>query len=409
MSGYLQRTFRSAMVIARRDYVATVWSRSFLMFLLGPLIAVGFGALLGNVGGRVDEAALRPSVAVIASVNQAAPLSAAYDRLAKRGVPLPDLRVEVPSGDVQAQSAALLSAAKQSASVVLTGWPDAPRLTGSEHQVDALAPPVQMMADEVALAKRLDSAGIARPTVAIARAPIAEVKVASSADRHLVARAAQTTLFVLTLMLAGMLLSNVVEEKSNKVIEVLAAAVPVDAIFLGKLIAMLGMSLTGIACWGSILGGAVLAGSQSLPPLPVPAVGWPMFVALGVLYFVMNYMIIGGLFLGVGSQAASVREVQTLSMPVTMMQLGVYALGSAALGDLHGSLGLFAAVLPVSSPLTMLARAAEEQALWPHLLAFAWQALWVGLIIRFAARRFRTGVLKSGAQRTPFWRRKAAV
>jgi hypothetical protein len=47
--------------------------------------------------------------------------------------------------------------------------------------------------------------------------------------RQLVARGGQTILFVLTLLLAGMLLSQLIEEKSNKVIEILAAAVPIDA------------------------------------------------------------------------------------------------------------------------------------------------------------------------------------
>jgi ABC-2 type transport system permease protein len=45
----------------------------------------------------------------------------------------------------------------------------------------------------------------------------------------------------------------------------------------------------------------------------------------------------------------------------------------------------------------MLARAAQDEVLWPHLLALVWQGLWVALIIRFAARRFRIGVLKSGS------------
>ena len=56
-------------------------------------------------------------------------------------------------------------------------------------------------------------------------------------------------LFFLTILLSGMLLSQLIEEKSNKIIEVLAAAVPIDAIFLGKLFAMLAMSLLGIAVW----------------------------------------------------------------------------------------------------------------------------------------------------------------
>ena len=195
-----------------------------------------------------------------------------------------------------------------------------------------------------------------------------------------------------------MLLSNLVEEKSNKVIEVLASAVPVDAIFWGKLIAMLGVSLTGIVVWGSVLaaGAAML-----LPPggsFAVPAVGWPAFMLLVALYYVMNYLILGGVFLGLGAQASTVREVQTLSMPATMAQLGLFALASTAVGDLSRPVVLVANVFPLSSPLSMIARAAQAGALWPHLLALLWQGVWVALIVRFAARRFRVGVLKSGPQ-----------
>src|SRR3546814_15126277 len=57
-------------------------------------------------------------------------------------------------------------------------------------------------------------------------------------------------LFLLTMLLAGMVLSNLVEEKANKIIEILAAAIPMDAVFMGKLVAMLGVSFVGLAVWG---------------------------------------------------------------------------------------------------------------------------------------------------------------
>ena len=405
----MMRILRSAFVIARRDYVATVWSRSFLLFLLGPMIALGFGGVLGRVGGQVDEAALQPVVAIIATAEATAPLKAAYDRLNDRVGSLPDLRVEPPRKDESAQVQHLLTASKRSAAVVLVGWPAAPHLIGPARQLDRLASDVGLIVDEAALDQRLGASSVARPHVPIARVALDPALGSTSAARHIVARGAQTALFMLTILLAGMLLSNVVEEKSNKVIEVLAAAVPVDAIFLGKLIAMLAMSLTGIALWGALIAAALVAVLPASLPIPVPATGWPMFAALSAMYFIMNYMIIGGLFLGIGSQASTVREVQTLSMPVTMMQLAIFALGSAVLGDLNSSLGLFAAIFPLSSPVTMLARGAEEARLWPHLLAFLWQAAWVALIIRFAAKRFRIGVLKSGVPRRRWFRRTAAT
>ena len=404
----MKRRFASAMVIARRDYVATVWSRSFVLFLLGPLIVGLFGGGLGFVGSRADESALRPVVAVVADAKAAATLMAAYTRLDDRVNGLPELRRVDPSGSIDAQTQALLGAKVRSAAAVLVDWPRAPRLVGPERGIERVASDVELIAGEVAVADTLARARLTPPTVTIARTSLDTAGGSTSGARHLVARAAQTVLFMLTLLLAGMLLSNLVEEKSNKVIEVLAAAVPIDAIFLGKLIAMLGVSLTFIAIWGTIVTTALLAALPADVPVPVPAVGWPVFVVLGIAYYITNYMTLGGLFLGIGAQAASVREVQTLSMPVTMSQLGIFGLASAVVGDLGSRLGIFAAIFPLSSPITMIARAAQDEAIWPHLAALAWQTLWVALIIRFASRRFRTGVLKSGAPAKGWFKRASA-
>lgn len=403
------RIFSAAAVIARRDYVATVWSRSFLLFLLTPLILVGFVAGFGAIGGQQDGVALRPIIAVITDPKDAAVLRTASDSLAERGSRLPEFRISPPLGNVEKQALSLLTASSKTASVVLVDWPGKPRLVGPQRKIDDLMPDVRSLLEEVALADSIRKARIKRPEVPIASMVIDPAGGNTSAGRYVVARGAQTALFMLTILLAGMLLSNLTEEKSNKVIEVLAAAVPVDSIFLGKLIAMLGVSLTGITIWSSLIAGAVFATMAPGQPIPVPASGWPLFVLLGALYYVMNYMILGGLFLGIGSQASTVREVQTLSMPVTMAQLAIFALGSSVVSNLDSPLGIFAAIFPLSSPLTMLARAAQIETLWLHLLALVWQGLWVALIIRFAARRFRIGVLKSGAPKRGGWFGKPAA
>ncbi len=401
------RLLRAAAVIARRDYVATVWSRSFVMFLLTPIIAIGFGGVIGSIGSKADEVAMKPLVAVVAPESAMASLRAAQQRLDDRIEGFPALRLELPDGDPDRQAQVLLADPRRAPSVVLTGWPERLRLHGSVAQLKDHVSDVEMLSEEAALEMQLTKAGQKRPAIAVTEVPTRPVAVTSSANRHLLARASQTMLFMLTILLAGMLLSNLVEEKSNKVIEVLTAAVPVDAIFLGKLVAMLGVSITGITIWGLAVGTGVVAtlGAQGLP---APPMGWPMLIALGVAYYISNYMILGGIFIGIGSQAATVRDVQTLSMPVTMMQLAIFALGSSVVASLNTPLGLFAAIFPLSSPITMIARAAQEATLWPHLLALAWQAIWVVVIIRIAARRFRIGVLKSGAPKTGWFGRKQA-
>jgi ABC-2 type transport system permease protein len=85
-------------------------------------------------------------------------------------------------------------------------------------------------------------------------------------------------------------------------------------------------------------------------------------------------------------------------MPVTMMQLLVFFLASFAMSQPGSLLELAAVAFPLSSPFVMLARAAQDGALWPHLVALGWQALWVAVFIRMGASLFRRRVMKSGPQ-----------
>ncbi len=57
----MTRLLTQAWVIARRDFRATVVSRSFVLFLLGPLLALAFGGLIGQVADLSDKAAMRPA------------------------------------------------------------------------------------------------------------------------------------------------------------------------------------------------------------------------------------------------------------------------------------------------------------------------------------------------------------
>jgi ABC-2 type transport system permease protein len=216
--------------------------------------------------------------------------------------------------------------------------------------------------------------------------------------RYGTARTGQVVLFMLIMLLAGMVLSNLVEEKGNKIIEILAAAVPMDAVFLGKLFAMLAISVVGITVWGTVGAALLAAGGRSLNDLANPGVGWPVFLLLAASYFAMGYLLLGSIFLAVGSMAATVREVQTLSMPVTMSQILVFLFASAALTRPGEWVDHAAMVFPLSSPFAMLGHAAMEEAVWPHVLALAWQATCVGLFIKMGASLFRKRVLKSGPQ-----------
>jgi len=240
---------------------------------------------------------------------------------------------------------------------------------------------------------------------------IASTRADQTHSRLLTAQLGQTVLFLLTMLLAGMVLSNLVEEKSNKIIEVLAAAIPMDAVFLGKLFAMLAVSMVGITVWGIMGSTAWWLAGHSLAEYPSPAVGWPMFFALGIAYFSMGYLLLGSIFLAIGSMATTVREVQTLSMPVTMLQLLNFFFASFAMAQRGTWIETAAMIVPFSSPFTMLAHAAQDGALWPHALAIIWQLICVSVLVRLGAKLFRKRVMQSGPQRAKrsWWRRKVAL
>lgn len=387
----IREKLRAAMVIARRDFVAVIFSKTFIFFLIGPLFPVLVGGLAGNIGAKVQENLDQPRIGIAMPAADADRILAARDELDGRVAgPMPEMIVLDPPAAGQAVDArAALADSDRQVTAVLGGTLDAPQLTGTRERVRQWVGLVSNLA-----ARARAESPTTYPQVAVQEVNTSAAKVRSG--QATTAQGAQVMLFLLTMLLAGMVLSNLVEEKGNKIIEVLAAAVPLDAMFFGKLVAMLGVSLVGIAVWGTTGGALVLLGGKGLPAIAVPAVGWPLFLLLGFVYFAMAYLLMGSLFLSIGGMASTVREVQTLSMPVSMFQLMVFFFASYALTSPGTWVEWVSILFPVSSPYAMLARAAQDAQIWPHVLALAWQGAWVVLIVRTGAQLFRRTVMKSG-------------
>lgn len=383
----MKELLRACWVIARRDYTAIVFSKAFFFFLLGPLFPLIVGGISAMVGSQVAESSMRPTMGVVMNAEDLAKLRIAEVRLAGElgDVRIPPIAV-APAG---LSPEDMLADKKQNAVIVLSGTLEQPLVTGKRGDVDGLTP-------RIALLVSAARAGTGLPDVVVSPRYVAESRGAEQRAQLTTSRFGQIALLMLTMLLAGMVLSNLVEEKTNKIIEVLTSAVPVDAIFVGKLFAMLAMALTGIAVWAVVgITGFAIWGGQ-LPPLPVPAVGWPMFLMLGVTYFATAYLLLGSMFVGIGAQASTVREVQILSMPVTMAQVLVFLLAGYVIDKIFQPLWFASAIFPFSSPFTMLAMAAQDGRLWLHLVAILWQLLCVAVILRIGVVLFRRNVLKSG-------------
>jgi ABC-2 type transport system permease protein len=399
----MTRLFRAAWVVGRRDFTATVVSKAFIFFLITPLFPVLLGGVFGGIGARVASHAEQSRIAIVAPKAEFDRLMAARPKLvqAMGGHSPLELVGVAPEADVERQTNELLASKDHSVVAVLTGAPDRPHLTGAIDSDGSVAGQVALL-----LSAAEASEGEARP-IAVTSTQRSTGSVDRS--RSITAQIGQMILFFLTIILAGMTLSQLIEEKSNKVIEVLAAAIPIEAIFVGKLFAMLAASIVGIVVWVSVGVAAVsMLTTGGGETIPTPAVGSIPFLVLTIVYFAMNYLLLGSVFLSIGAQASTVREVQTLSMPATVAQVLIFGFASFAIGSPDSPVAIAGALFPLSSPLVMVARAAERPDLWPHLLAIIWQAVWIGIVVLISAGLFRRTVLKSGPVKRRWWRRAAA-
>lgn len=403
-------------VVARRDFLAIVATPTFLLFLLAPLFMLGM-SLVGGLGASqlADSARGAGRIVVVADAGDVAALRSAdtrlRDALGGRGPATLDVRIASPKGDDP-----LVIAQEKGADTyaVMVGPLAAPRIVEREEGSRS-GRYLALLAEEVLRDRAAGAVPPVAPHFESIRSGGTSIAVQQS-----MGFGAVFAIFLMTLLLAGQTVSSLAEEKGNKVIEILAAAVPLESVFLGKLLGMLGVAVLFIAFWLAMAaGGGLIAATQIDPAtlsaagagkpvaamLAVPATGWGFFVGICFVYFIMAFLLLGAVFLGVGAQAGTVREIQMLSLPITIFQVGMFSLSSAAASAPGSPLARFAEIFPFSSPFAMAARAATDDAKAVHLLALGWQLLWVALVIFLSVRMFRAGVL-SGKAGWKFWKRR---
>lgn len=402
-----------ALVIARRDFVSIVATPTFLLFLLAPLMMIGFGLIGGlSAKGMADSADQQERIVAMVPEAERAAFTAVDARLrdVAGGVGGPPALVVMPASAAHGEAVAAL---RRDADVlaILEGSATSPRI--AERKAEAF--PGRYLATLAETVAREGADGAART----ADASSASYSLLPTTGTGRVARSglgygAVFAIFLLTLLLAGQSVGMLAEEKSNKVIEILAAAVRLEAVFFGKLLGMLGVALLFVTFWGGLLGAGVLLVVSQLPAEASamlnlsPAIGWPLFLIFGLIYFLSAFLLLGGVFLGVGAQASTVREIQMLSLPITFFQIGMFTLSTAAANNPGSTVAHVAQILPWSSPFAMAARGATDTAVWPHLAALGWQTLWIAITIWIGVKLFRAGVLRSGGSWWP-WAKPAAA
>jgi ABC-2 type transport system permease protein len=268
---------------------------------------------------------------------------------------------------------------------------------------------------QVLIATRLEQRGV-DPSIlatAMARADLVTTKVSDGKATGQSGEASFFLAYVMGFILyLGIILygsqtaTSVIEEKTSRIMEVLASSLTPFQMLLGK---VLGVGFTGLLQLGIWAGTLYLVSSQrtflagvfgldpaAMQALPIPSMpGDLLVVFLG--YFLLGFLLYGALFAAIGSMVNSMQEAQQSMTPVTILiMIGFFGVFSV-INDANSTVAITMSYIPFFAPFVMPVRWSMSSV--PVLQLALSLALMVGGLLAvtwLAGRIYRTGILMYG-------------
>jgi ABC-2 type transport system permease protein len=198
-------------------------------------------------------------------------------------------------------------------------------------------------------------------------------------------------MFMMVMIGATPLMHGVVEEKMQRISEVLLGSVQPFELMLGKLLGMVGVSLTLAAVY---LGGAYWAAQRYHFTDAVS----PEVLAWFVLFQTLAVLMYGSLFIAVGSACSDVRETQTMIWPVMLLAMIPLFVWVNVVREPNTAFASSISLFPFATPMLMIARQAVPPGIpwWLPLLGVGLVLLTTLVCVYAAGRIFRVGILMQG-------------
>ena len=243
-------------------------------------------------------------------------------------------------------------------------------------------------------------------------------------------------IYMFVFMFGSMVMRGVIEEKTNRIVEVIVSSVTSFELMMGKIIGVALVALTQFAIWVVILGGMMIGisgvvsskmtdkmaevsaemAASSLPnahPVDMSDMGDLGEIAsvmdqihnlnLGyillcfIIYFMLGYLLYAAMFAAVGSAVDNEADTNQLSLPITIpLMLGLFIM-------LHtfqhpsSSLSVWASIIPFTSPMVMLARIPFGTVpAWQLILSIVLLALTFVATAWISAKIYKVGILTYG-------------
>jgi len=196
-----------------------------------------------------------------------------------------------------------------------------------------------------------------------------------------------------------MLLHNTIEEKSNRIAEVLLSSVTPNEIMMGKLLGVAAIGLTMVGTWlVTAFTGLQLyqgAGAEVIGPA-LDAVAASGLIPMFLLCFLLGYLIYAGLFLSAGALCNDLKEAQNLQGPIMLIMMVPLFTMVFINRDPHGTLATILTWIPLYTPFTMMNRAAADPPLVELIGATLLMIATALLLLWSAGRILRIAMLRTG-------------
>ncbi|WP_116107415.1 ABC transporter permease [Lewinella sp. IMCC34191] len=224
-----------------------------------------------------------------------------------------------------------------------------------------------------------------------------------------------------------MVMRSVMEEKTNRIVEVVISSVRPFTLLLGKIIGVGALGLTQVLTWMIMIPGMLflvglffgldaepsqMPNSPDMDPAEMQSMiertidglndlNWWIIIPCFILYFLGGYFMYAALFAAVGSAMGDdMGESQTLTIPITIPVILAFYIMMAAIQNPNSSLAVWSSLFPLFAPIVMPARLAFDPPLWQVLVSLVLVFLFAGLMVWMASRIYRIGILNYGKKST---------
>ncbi|MCX6133632.1 MAG: ABC transporter permease [Ignavibacteriales bacterium] len=400
-----------SLVVARWEFMEKVKSKAFIISLvLMPLIMVGFGVLPGLLASKPDAKPI--TVGMIDETGSILkPLSAKLDEKYK----LPDGRPnyilrnlkEDGSGDDLKSRAVRMISNKE-----MEGYFSIPSTVYDSGRVEYRAENVgniriserfSRTMEEVIVEQRLTGRGLNPAEIKKLMANI-DVKALKVSERGgekesgFLQTFASAYIVIMMLMFLVMtsgqlLIRSVVEEKSNRVIEVLLSSCSARDLMIGKILGLSGLGILQMLIWGVIgLGIALKSGANIFEMEPV---------LVAILYVFVGYFFYSAIFVAAGSPVTTEQEAQQITSYVSLVLVFPIVLMVPAMQNPDSSLIKILSYIPLLTPAFMVLRVSIQMPpLWEILATLGLLLASTVLMMWVAGKIFRTAILVYGKRPT---------